>query len=84
MNCESWLDPKNSFITALTGLGLMRSCGMSVSSSPRLILSFTALSILNRPILYWFSRSSPTERTRRFPRWSMSSTEPCPFLSSIR
>ena len=71
-------------MTAETGLGFIRSCGMSVSSSPRLILSLTALSILNSPILYWFSRSSPTERTLLLPRWSMSSTTPWPFLRRIR
>ena len=33
MNCESWLLPKYSFTTALTGFALIRSCGMSVSIS---------------------------------------------------
>ena len=35
MNCESWLEPKNSLITAETGLELIRSCGISVSISWR-------------------------------------------------
>ena len=30
------------------------------------------------PETYWFSMSSPTERTRRLPRWSMSSISPRP------
>ena len=33
MNCESWLEPKYSLTTALTGFALIRSCGISVSSS---------------------------------------------------
>ena len=33
MNCESWLDPKNSRIAAITGLALTRSCGMAVDIS---------------------------------------------------
>jgi len=35
--------------------------------------SFIALSILTSPIRNWFSRSSPTLRTLRLPRWSISS-----------
>ena len=30
MNWESWLDPKNSWMAAMTGLALIRSCGMAV------------------------------------------------------
>ena len=33
-----------------------------------------ARSIRTSPIRNWFSSNSPTDRTRRFPRWSMSST----------
>ena len=33
MNCDSWLDPKNSRIAAITGLALTRSCGMAVDIS---------------------------------------------------
>ncbi len=33
MNCESWDDPKNSLIAAMTGLELMRSCGIAESMS---------------------------------------------------
>ena len=37
------------------------------------IRSLTARSMRVRPTRNWFSSSSPTERTRRLPRWSMSS-----------
>ena len=38
----------------------------------------------SRPMRYWFSISSPTERTRRLPRLSMSSIWPRPSFSSLR
>ena len=34
--------------------------------------------ILVKPIRNWFCNSSPTERIRRLPKWSMSSTVPTP------
>ena len=83
MNWESWLVPKNSFTTADTGLELIRSWGMSVSTSCRLILSLIALSMRTRPMRYWFSRSSPTALTLRFPRLSMSSTMASELLSRM-
>src|ERR687883_84815 len=49
-----------------------------------LMRSLMARSMRTRPMRYWFSINSPTARTRRLPRWSMSSTEPRPFLSSMR
>ena len=58
---------------------------MSVSiSCDMLMRSLMARSMRTRPMRYWFSISSPTARTRRLPRWSMSSTEPRPFFSSMR
>src|SRR2546427_6666253 len=33
MNCDSWLEPKNSLIAAEMGFALMRSCGMRFSDS---------------------------------------------------
>ena len=86
MNCESWDEPKNSLITAVTGLALIRSCGMSVSISCRLMRSLMARSMRTRPMRYWFSSSSPTARTRRLPRWSMSSMSRSfePFFRSMR
>ena len=37
MNCDSWVEPKNSLIAAEIGLALIRSCGIrfSVSAWPR-------------------------------------------------
>ncbi|MNC90665.1 hypothetical protein D3C83_67930 [compost metagenome] len=42
------------------------------------IRSLIARSMRSRPMRYWFSISSPTERTRRLPRLSMSSISPLP------
>jgi hypothetical protein len=84
MNCDSWLEPKNSLIAAEIGLALIRSCGIRFSDSAWDSLSLTALSTRTKPARNWFSASSPTERTRRLPRWSMSSISPRPFLSSTR
>ena len=49
---------------------------MSVSiSCDMLMRSLIARSMRTRPMRYWFSISSPTARTRRLPRWSMSSID---------
>src|SRR5436190_1279867 len=84
MNCDSCEEPKNSLIAAEIGLALIRSCGIRFSDSAWLSLSFTARSTRTRPARNWFSASSPTERTRRLPRWSMSSISPRPLRSSTR
>ena len=80
MNCESCEEPKNSFTTAETGLALIRSCGIRFVMSEIDIRSLTARSMRVRPTRNWFSSSSPTERTRRLPRWSMSSVGLLPEL----
>ena len=74
MNCDNWLDPKNSLIAAVTGLALIKSWGPSSSASAMLNLSLTALSTLINPTLNWFAVISPTDLTLLFPRWSISST----------
>src|SRR5947207_3109216 len=84
MNCESCDDPKNSFTTAETGFALMRSCGIRFVMSEMDIRSFTARSIRVRPTRNWFSSSSPTDRTRRLPRWSISSVDLEPSLTMRR
>ena len=84
MNCHSCDAPKNSFSAAEIGLELIRSCGISASVSAWPRRSFTAFSMRARPERYWFSASSPTQRTRRLPRWSMSSTSPRPLRRSTR
>ena len=69
MNCDSCDDPKNSRIAAMTGFALIRSCGMAVAISWYTdIFSLIARSMRTSPMRNWFSRSSPTERTRRLPR----------------
>ncbi len=73
MNCESWLVPKNSLIDATTGRMLIRVCGVIASTSWVVIRSRTTRSIRARPSLTWFWISSPTVRSRRLPKWSMSS-----------
>ena len=82
MNCDSCEEPKNSRTAAAAGLALIRSCGMTVSMSTEDMRSLMARSMRSRPTRYWFSISSPTERTRRLPRWSMSSISPLPSRRS--
>ncbi len=83
MNCESCEEPKNSFTAAATGLALIISCGISGSDSAMVRRSLTARSTRTSPTRNAFSAISPTERTRRLPRWSMSSTLPLPLRMSI-
>jgi len=84
MNCESCEEPKNSLTTAETGLALIRSCGIKLVMSEIDIRSLTARSMRVRPTRNWFSSNSPTDRTRRLPRWSMSSVAFVPRRTSIR
>ncbi|MNY02480.1 hypothetical protein D3C86_1350520 [compost metagenome] len=84
MNCDSCDEPKNSRTAAAAGLALIRSCGMTVSISTELMRSLMARSMRSRPTRYWFSSSSPTERTRRLPRLSMSSISPRPSFRPTR
>ena len=41
--------------------------------------SLTKRAMRDRPTENWLAMSSPTVRTRRFPRWSISSVEPRPL-----
>ena len=84
MNWESWPEPKNSLSAADMGRTLMRSLAVApVRSGMVVILSRAILSILRRPMRTWFWRSSPTARTLRLPRWSMSSVRSLPSLRSM-
>ena len=78
MNWLSGEEPKNSLMAAVTGRMLMRLCGVTMSRSCRVILSRMTRSMREKPMRNWFCSSSPTLRTRRLPRWSMSSGEPTP------
>jgi hypothetical protein len=82
MNCDSCDEPKNSRTAAAAGLALIRSCGITVSISTDDMRSLMARSMRSRPTRYWFSSSSPTERTRRLPRLSMSSISPLAVLQA--
>ena len=73
MNWDSCDVPKNSLMEATTGRMLIRVCGVIASTSCVVIRSFTTRSILDSPIRIWFWISSPTDRIRRLPKWSMSS-----------
>ena len=73
MNCDSWLEPKNSLIAATTGRALMSDADVTVCGSLIVMRSLMIRSIRIRPMRNWFCSSSPTARTRRLPRWSMSS-----------
>ncbi len=74
MNCDSWLVPKNSLMEATTGRMLISVCGVIASTSCVVIRSRTTRSMRARPTRTWFWISSPTVRSRRLPKWSMSST----------
>src|SRR5690606_29966184 len=54
MNWDSWLEPKNSFTAAATGLALIRSCGIRPSLSAMDRRSLTARSTRTRPTRNWF------------------------------
>src|SRR6202158_3201330 len=82
MNCDSWLPPKNSLMAATTGRMLMSSFGVAFSGSTMDMRSRTTRSIRSSPTRNCCLMSSPTARTRRLPRWSMSSALPLPLLSS--
>ena len=84
MNCESCEEPKNSLTAAATGFALIISCGMIGSLSATVRRSLTARSTRTKPMRKAFSAISPTLRTRRLPRWSMSSTWPLPLRMSIK
>ena len=73
MNWLSWLEPKNSLMAATTGRMLMSVWGVIASTSWVVMRSRTTRSMRERPTRTWFWISSPTDRTRRFPKWSMSS-----------
>ena len=83
MNCESCDEPKNSLTAAATGFALIMSCGLISSLSASVRRSLTARSTRTSPMRNATSAISPTQRTRRLPRWSMSSTLPSPFLIAI-
>ena len=72
MNWDSWLVPKNSLMEATTGRMLIRVCGVIASTSWVVIRSRTTRSI-RQAERTWFWISSPTVRSRRLPKWSMSS-----------
>ena len=74
MNWLSWEVPKNSFSAATTGRMLIKVCGVIASTSWVVIRSRTTRSIRPRPVRSWFWISSPTVRSRRLPKWSMSSS----------
>ena len=85
MNWLSWLEPKKAWITALTVRAFTRSSMLIFSTSVVIDMrSLTRRAIRESPTENWFAISSPTLRTRRLPRWSMSSTYPRPSCSSIR
>ena len=51
----------------------MSVCGVIASTSWVVMRSLTTRSMRDSPIRIWFWISSPTDRSRRLPKWSMSS-----------
>ncbi len=84
MNWLSWLVPKNELITELRVLALIRSVGVNTSLSRTFMRSRMVRAMRARPTPNWACSCSPTVRTRRLLRWSMSSTSAFEFTSSIR
>ena len=82
INWDNWLEPKNSFIAAVTGFAFIRSDGPKPSVSATFNLSLTALSTLKSPTLTWLATISPTDLILLFPKWSISSQFCFPFLIS--
>ena len=74
MNCDSCDEPKNAWMTAETVRAFTRSSSEIFSGSVLIDMrSFTRRAMRERPTENWLAISSPTERMRRLPRWSMSS-----------
>jgi len=74
MNCDSCELPKNAWMTALHGARVDQiverdPLGIVVDAHPLLDQARHARQADEN----WLAISSPTERTRRLPRWSMSS-----------
>ena len=74
MNCERGLVPKNELITLEMVLALIKSVGVNTSLSRTFMRSRMVRLIRARPIENWLASCSPTVRTRRLLRWSISST----------
>ena len=73
----NWLScdvPKNSLIAATTGRMLMSVWGVIASTSCVVMRSRTTRSMRDKPMRTWFWMSSPTDRMRRFAKWSWSSS----------
>ncbi|OPZ61858.1 MAG: hypothetical protein BWY88_00059 [Synergistetes bacterium ADurb.Bin520] len=69
MNWESCPDPKNSRSEAEMGRTLMSSRAVAAARSGMVVMRSLAMrSMRSRPMRTWFCNSSPTARTRRFPR----------------
>ena len=66
--CDNWLEPKNSRTVALTILKLN-----NWFESILLVWFFSFLTNRWNPILNKFCNNSPTDLTRRFFKWSISS-----------
>ena len=68
MNCDNWLEPKNSLIAATIGFGLTNVLGVRELASQIVILSRTILSNLFNPTRTWFCSNSPTDLTLLLPK----------------
>ena len=74
MNCESWLEPKNSLMEATIGRMLMSDCGVISSTSwVRHALAHDALHAGKTDPELVLDQLADADRMRRLPKWSMSS-----------
>ena len=76
--------PKNELITEESVLALIRSTGVKTSLSRTFIRSRMVRAMRTKPTENWLESCSPTVRTRRFERWSISSTSAFELMSWIR
>ena len=84
MNCDSWLVPKKELMTLESVFALMRSTGVKTSLSRTFIRSRMVRAMRTKPTENWFDSCSPTVRTRRFDRWSISSSSAREFTIWMR
>ncbi|CUP15639.1 Uncharacterised protein [Segatella copri] len=81
MNCDNGLVPKKELITLEIVLALIKSVGVNTSLSRTFIRSRIVRVIRAKPIENWLANCSPTVRTRRLDKWSISSTVALELIS---
>ncbi|OAV70655.1 hypothetical protein Barb6_01666 [Bacteroidales bacterium Barb6] len=84
MNCDKAFVPKNELTTEEIVFALIKSIGVNTSLSRTFMRSRTVRDIRASPTPNWLYSCSPTVRTRRLLKWSISSTIALELINSIR